>query len=1631
MAPRKISSQSQGSLDQKSRLKKNGHSMAATNGVAASSGRTRTTGASAVSSTSRATATATAAAAAAAASAVSRSLSVLGTSHEQQEQHQDQDQDGGAAAWTTGGGVAPFFNLNPLFLINDCPWDHPLAPPFPPSPGAPPLTDEGACPAMNQQAMNSSSHDLDAAGDSPAPPAISPLTDPADPGNREPFPPGDLDLAALDDHAEPPPHPLPNATHPSRPSSTDALLSGSQPLSHLAHGHSHSHDHNLVPDAPMADLQQQLPVAGSGYFPDPLDAFTSPLRDNTFGGWNGRPNGTVYDPALYMAALHNLANPGTRPMTTVHPSLISSSSHGTMVGAALPGEDPGRSLESFARIEFADSVFQMTTYAVIIGRDQNALSAAKRDKRRADEHELRVKEARANGLPDPPPPAFGTRNKFSRSYVSNEGGMLGPESDGEGDSRLGKRRKRPHSGSGEQPAALDDQDRRAGKRRKRALSDSGGLPQLSDEPEADDTAPQDDPNVISERQYVSHTPGARAVNVAALIPSPCEVPFIGIHSPHPNVIAGTKGISRQHLKIQFSSERGVFEAIPLHKNGFFVGDTFYKDEKVVLRSGDMIQIKDVTFNIIINGVPRGKTGAEEYVEESEPETTQGRTSTSEGPKAMSLAFESTHPVGRESTSVEAEDAPVEGQPEPEPATPLPKPGVPKAQTPSEASSPEGDPMDVDQDASGVLETIEDDGDEHAEGDEHGEGDERAEGEENTTPAKHDVNLASLLGIGDMPFKKRGPGRPPKNGIMSKREERVRKKAALELAKQNMPPPPPGEPPIKRKVGRPRKHPLPDDAGGDRPEKRRYKPRKKNGEEGGESDGERIQKEKRREKPKTPPLELDRNNYTEEQLQKPNKNYGVLIDEVLTAALPDGLTLKQIYKRIQMKYPFYYFTVDTKGWESSVRHNLIGNVAFKKNEETHLWCRVPGIDIDAGKKRKAPSPDNAGNLQNFNPQYATPASYGAVPNYHQTTGAPSAGYPGGPTAGVAGQPLQQLPGAAPSGVPLQPPRQPYPNQGQAPAATQAPAYQQAAATRPPLGVSPGTSYSAPYAQATAPMAMAAQPGATPHSMARQYAQPSNGSAVPNGIPPVHRTHTTPVAAAAQHVARPAQQPAAPIHAPLKPAVSTELVKFVIKFKITARESLAKISPTADAIIAAAIHRVMGLTTRALEPTEEALAKIVVGVFETSRKNLIERDGVRAELMVLHPELLQALLEFKDKIFLSIQNSVGIIRAEQLILSAVDRALGFADRSNMTGTPADVNQVNKAEEVLIPAISSMIADHQKRVANAAALKMTTPSAGSLATTYQPPANSAGTSTPTYRPTAAGPAAVAAQRPLPPTNAAPSSSATPAAMYWSAAAPAGVARLSVPYPPRPPAQAVNAHVAHAPTATPAAYRAPQPTPPTNAAASQPRSAPATLAAAKCASAPPTPALSTSAPSAVPRTSAPPSVPAAPSVYTPQSSLTPPVAKAALPNPAAPPSVPAAPSVYTPQTSFTPPVAKAALPNPAAQSSRPMPPTAAAPANAARAPTTMAPAAPVSAAPMSAAPVSAATLPTAAAPPPTVIAAVAPPAPMMAPVPSPAVTAPTPAPAPATMPHTLAPTASPPLPRAAAPPVTTPSLPTATTAP
>ncbi|PHH84498.1 hypothetical protein CDD83_1850 [Cordyceps sp. RAO-2017] len=317
--------------------------------------------------------------------------------------------------------------------------------------------------------------------------------------------------------------------------------------------------------------------------------------------------------AYMMMALASMsgAQPAMSPPPTVTPSQVTlpnpmdDDGLNGLGGAAHALHHAGadKALESFARIEFADSVFQMTTYAVIIGRDQRALQQARRDEKRAEEHRRRVEENASMGLP-PPSPMQHDRSKFSKSYVSEEGGMLGPESDSEENGRPAKRRKTSTTGSSQ-----NEHD-------------------------------ESQENMISNRQYVSHTPGAAAVDLTSLRPSPYHIPFIGIHSPGPNIASKTKAISREHLKIAYNQHEGVFEAIPLHKNGFFCEDVHYKSDKVVLRCGDRLQIKDIDFRFIINGVERGRTGAEEFLEE---EAAKKRHSHSG--KEMSFDFEQSHGNG--------------------------------------------------------------------------------------------------------------------------------------------------------------------------------------------------------------------------------------------------------------------------------------------------------------------------------------------------------------------------------------------------------------------------------------------------------------------------------------------------------------------------------------------------------------------------------------------------------------------------------------------------------------------------------------------------------------------------------------------------------------------------------------------------------------------------------------------------------------------------------------------------------------------------------------------------------------------------------------------------------------------------
>ncbi|KAM0341384.1 hypothetical protein ACHAPU_010027 [Fusarium lateritium] len=1010
---------------------------------------------------------------------------------------------------------------------------------------------------------------------------------------------------------------------------------------------------------------------------------------------------TINEHAYMMMALATMSGAPTAmsPPPTVTPAQVTLPNPsaeplgGLTTANSIRQADTEKALESFARVEFADSVFQMTTYAVIIGRDQRALEQARRDERRAEDHRRRVEENANLGLP-PPSPIKPDHSKFSKSYVSEEGGMLGPESDTGGNPRPTKRRKTSTQGSSQH--------------------------------DNDEAAVQAQENMISNRQYVSHTPGAAAVDLASLRPSPYHVPFIGIHSPGPKIASKTKAISREHLKIAYNQDAGVFEAIPLHKNGFFCEDVHHKSGKVVLRCGDRLQIKDINFRFLINGVERGRTGAEEY--EKEEQTTAYKRRHAQGGKEMSFDFESAHGNGEvQDTSDELSDvaSPPESpdfddddevEVEEQRATETVE-AEPEAEAEAEAEAE----LEADADADADIDA---DADADAEMDMDMDMDMDLDMDvdmdmsmlESDSLMKQEGMLDSHQDhlMGHIP-KKRGPGRPPKNGVMSKREQRLLKKQQQEMAKKTLPQAPPVEPPIKRKVGRPRKHPLPEGSV-ERPEKRKYKPRKprEDGAEGSDAERRAREKKEKKARPKSPPLELKIEDYTEEQLQKPNKNYGVLIDETLTAAGPDGLTLKQIYKRICQRYPWFHFHTETKGWESSVRHNLIGNEAFRKDETTNLWSRVPGVELDAGKKRKASSPGVTAQAYGqypypYNAQHMAPGAPGyppgqAPPGYQMPTYTAQQNQPGRPAQpyGTSASPPAPAPGQPiPTAVASQPPvpAQLPPGYGPPPAPA-----------RPQLGVpQPGT-YSSPYAPRPLPPVntqikseeghanTAAAPATVPLIPQQQQQH------LPPPPPPSVATKTVPGASPApaqQQSATPVNRtPSLPaIAVPARPTIEPRLLAAVVNLKNGLVENLKKArNPKAEGIVMSALNRCLGLKKEATEndKMEAICMKGLRQVIESFQKSKSPTPGPASHSAAEPPfcldsKVLASLNGFKDVSVKALNPKLGEAKAEAVTLSAIDRVLGLADASIVPppGEGEAVGHFEGIEQHLMKSIRQLVA------------------------------------------------------------------------------------------------------------------------------------------------------------------------------------------------------------------------------------------------------------------------------------------------------------------------------------------------------
>ncbi|KAK6339203.1 Pre-rRNA-processing protein fhl1 [Orbilia javanica] len=258
-----------------------------------------------------------------------------------------------------------------------------------------------------------------------------------------------------------------------------------------------------------------------------------------------------------------------------------------------------------------------------------------------------------------------------------------------------------------------------------------------------------------------------------------------------------------------------------------------------------------------------------------------------------------------------------------------------------------------------------------------DGDDEDEGSDlDSREASHDVGTprpARLDGTDDSslmpppPTVKRGRGRPPKNGI-SVREQKLLKRQAqedflanggcvegLDMTKYSSLP----VDQLFQKEGEKMQLQMVKEA------KRKQKIEEKEAkirEKQAQKDLKpvKIPKERKRKRTKSPPAREE--DYTAEQLAKPQLPYTVMIYDAINNSEKKALTLPEIYRSLENSYPYFKVRAETTGWQSSVRHNLRGSgegggsSLFKRGPRSgkgYIWELVEGANIDKERKKRKP------------------------------------------------------------------------------------------------------------------------------------------------------------------------------------------------------------------------------------------------------------------------------------------------------------------------------------------------------------------------------------------------------------------------------------------------------------------------------------------------------------------------------------------------------------------------------------------------------------------------------------------------------------------------------------------------------
>jgi hypothetical protein len=857
-------------------------------------------------------------------------------------------------------------------------------------------------------------------------------------------------------------------------------------------------------------------------------------------------------------------------------------------------------MSAFARLKFCDGSYYMHTYQIILGRNIDLAHKDMLRLHKAEQYRMAGNEKKAQAI------LRGTRRRkeharsHARSVISEKGGIVNAPISSLPIEYQQLRQSEPSQ-------SVSSSSRRP------SQSGSSGQAEESVEHAPQDVLMQAFPTVPTNLEHV-------------VVEDPNDTPLVPIHPQHITEARGHRGpkaISRHHAKIFYNFDEGRFDLEVLSQNGLFHQEDFYGQGQVIpLRHGDHITIGMVEITFLLPDIAltdgegtrqsssrpmsfsfeNGGGESEEMsetsgsdrksvnphhlfyrpdVDDSDPLDHDEDDEFDSSPRAqpqqinrkVKLKLKNNPPPPQPPARKEVKKKHVPENPPPKHSTKQPKPRPKEAS--KEPAKEKGKtaakelPKEKPKEKPEATKTIKEEEPKKPDSDVK---EKKAEPLAEGTVLTHEVVVKLGLPenmVGTTVEKRKGPGRPPKDGLMSKRQksQMIREFKEAEKARRlGLDPSDLPAPPTKAKPPRPRKDSnLGEEGDDDIRESTEGKG------EGAEQSGEKkIAKPVR--PPRSPSPEMKESDYTEEQLQRPTANYVVLIHEAISSSKTGAMNLQQIYSAIERKYPYYKFRTTTNGWQSSVRHNLGQHDAFKKADKEgkgYNWVIDPNVSIEKERRKRVtpPPPSQAQRQQYYHPhQYPHPQGPPGqfYPSYYPPQAAPMNGpvNPGGQDAPVLRLP-PSLARSAPANAPTAPSpahASPYasPWAGGATAQNAAPPptrpYPPSAA--PPVPNGTGGHSTGQYGMLVATPSAPYQPYAGAGTSYSPYATPgpshSNASHPPNSQPnaPPPQTATVP----------PSQRaPVAPMGVPNKtlpkqpfpwpPHVGPELVPQLAAFRET--------------------------------------------------------------------------------------------------------------------------------------------------------------------------------------------------------------------------------------------------------------------------------------------------------------------------------------------------------------------------------------------------------------------------------------------------------------------------------------------------